>query len=359
MRKLYLPSLIASFAVGAVIWFMIASRANEGRKRRLEPSGPVTSTTVSSLEPPLPGTQGGDAKSPAQRSDGELNLNPTGGAQLHGKVTDEDGGPLAQAKVYVLLSGDLLSDGWERVRLFRERILGRAAPPSPKVVSEATTGPDGLYSIPIASIAPGAYEVFARHLEHAPRSEAWLWTPESTEINFRLGDSDSITGVVLDPDHQAVAGSMVEAYLEEEGEWWSSFQLRGAREKVLADKTETDAQGKFRLWVTAGRFQLTASAKGYSRKTQSGVMAGASDVEIVLQLGRTISGRVLTPASEPLPQARVSLVRSRGRDPMASGSGRDPISGNNPNPSPRVLKLVSSPDALAESDDAGRFEFES
>jgi protocatechuate 3,4-dioxygenase beta subunit len=365
MRKLLLPSLIAFIAVGTAVGLMIASGSRLERIRDRDLPGPVKSAATSPLAPPSLGGQGSDAKQSPERSDEESKLSPISGAQLHGKVTDEEGEALAQAKVYVLLSGDL-REGSGRTRLFRERLLGRAAPPTPRVVAEADTGAGGLYSIPIASIPPGTYEVFARHLEHAPRSETWTWSSESAEINFRLGDGDSIAGSVVDPDHQPVAGATVEAFLEEEGDVGLGWGLgggpspdpRGAQEKVLADRMETDSEGNFRLWVSAGRFQLTASAKGYSKATQREVSAGTSDLEIVLQPGKAISGRVVDQDVQAVPQARVSLFKAPAREFMPPGGGRDFGPGNSAGAPAAFLRLFRSPEAITESDASGRFRFD-
>src|SRR5262245_47752176 len=145
MRKLLLPSLIAFVAVGTAVGLMIASGSRPERMREQDRPRPVKSPATSTITPQSSSGQGGHAKSSPERSDDESKLSPGIGAQLHGKVTDEEGQALAQAKVYVLLSGDL-REGSGRTRQFRDRLLGRTAPPAPRVVAEAETSADGLYS---------------------------------------------------------------------------------------------------------------------------------------------------------------------------------------------------------------------
>jgi hypothetical protein len=96
----------------------------------------------------------------------------------------------------------------------------------------------------------------------------------------------AITGRVLDPEGKAVAGAFVSALRD------------GATARGGAGGAESDAEGRFVIeGVDAGTYRVSALAEGYASAEVYPVAvaedAAAPDVDIRLERGRTLRGRVV------------------------------------------------------------------
>jgi hypothetical protein len=125
----------------------------------------------------------------------------------------------------------------------------------------------------------------------------------------------AIRGVVIDASGAPFAGASVQA-MPAEGGSGISFSTPGP--------TRTGPDGRFEIaGVAAGRWQVTAEAEGGLR-AQEVVEAGGEEVELRLEGGGTIRGRVTTPGGAPSPDARVTAWGSGGwngeQAPAANGS---------------------------------------
>src|SRR5262245_58784500 len=167
MRKYWISLAIslALVAAGATLFLI--------RGPRLQDSGDGTAAPVvrsGEADEPVPAAVPAAGELVASKAAAEKETPPA--AALHGKVSDLSGAGISGASVLVIaaaLPKDMDSDSGARARLFRERFLGMAADAGRRrSVAGASTGEDGLYSIPLASIPPGDYQVLARHAGHVP-----------------------------------------------------------------------------------------------------------------------------------------------------------------------------------------------
>src|SRR5947199_5161802 len=101
-----------------------------------------------------------------------------------------------------------------------------------------------------------------------------------------------VSGVVLDPQGKPVAHADVTP---------DSFGVDAA--------TETDEQGRFRLaGVNPGKRRLNAKADGFAPQAREvTVAADMKPVELRLEKGRLLRGRVVDGNDKPVPNATVSI----------------------------------------------------
>ena len=196
MRRLLIPTAVSGLILLLAVCLMLVYRPGFSR-----PDG-LTSSNGSGRKPgtseSLPASDEPSDRKRDEAADGDAAADGTGVACLHGKVKDEAGRGLGGASVILKpMTDDLSTDGWDRIALLRARMLGRGPVEGTGSVATALTAFDGSYSIPIASIPRGTYQVLARHADYVPQWETWSWVPGSTELNFQLGLGDTITGRVL------------------------------------------------------------------------------------------------------------------------------------------------------------------
>lgn len=215
---------------------------------------------------PTPTTAGADC---------DLVLTP--GIELHGTVTDPRGGPVAGATVRVLHPGEPVA-----------------------LAPWTTTAVSGAYSLAVAEHEGCVVEVVP--LEGAPSD--WLEIP--------AGDTpDRALDVVLEP------GWVVEGLVRDAETSQPVGSVTVAIGSPLADlrTTTTDAGGRFVLGGLGGAAsRLRASAPGYAPVELSRIPLpddGAARVELVLERGRTLTGRVVDATGAPVPEARVDAIAAR------------------------------------------------
>ncbi|HVR76249.1 MAG TPA: carboxypeptidase-like regulatory domain-containing protein [Planctomycetota bacterium] len=363
-RKWIIPLTVALIVVGVAAALMVRGLKPERGYSRTA-AAPAPNPSLEGLEATGSLDAAGAAASAATIQGGSVEQGRTAeaGAYLHGKVANEDGVGLSGAAVLVVAgagpAGGADAGAFDFEVLLRERLLGRAPPDRPTVVAEAAADSTGSYRIPLSSIPPGSYAVLARHPPEAPHKESWVWTPESSELNFHLGPGEGILGIVLDLDGNPIPDAVVEAASDEgQGGPGRGF----GRRPSLEDRTVTDAEGRFALRVSPGSFRLTSSAKGFTRASVDDVRAGSEDVAIALPPGRNLAGRVTEEKGLSIAGARLSLFRATreegGGFQLGGFGGRGGFGGGGRGGAPaRLQRLFRSPEAHVESDEEGKFLF--
>ncbi|RMH01690.1 MAG: carboxypeptidase regulatory-like domain-containing protein [Planctomycetota bacterium] len=224
---------------------------------------------------------------------GEIVLSP--GVVLAGLVRDPAGAPFAGAEVSLRPDGDR---------------FGFAAGGG-GLRAEAESGSDGRFRL--TGLAPGRYRLGAAApgLVAAERVVEVAAEPREQTVDLRLGRGGTVTGRVLDPQAQPLAGARV---LLAPMDGFAA--LRWQRRQVEQEGLEVGPDGRFRLegLPPSGRWRVLAAADGFDLG-RSGAVADGTDLELVLRPLRTLSGRVLDAEGRPVARASLRL------EPLATGPG--------------------------------------
>jgi hypothetical protein len=209
---------------------------------------------------------------------------------IAGKISDDKQVPIAGARVCAVGSSSELAD-----ELVRDPVC-------------AVADAGGAYRL--QGLYPARYIVSAsakpfRPAVHGDRRRPHLTLAageHKTAIDIALrGDGVEVTGTVAD----ITGGPITNARVRSQGGWWGS-------DHAIAT-TETDAAGKFSLWVAPGRTSLVASADGYAEGNETGRAPGT--FEILLTPESTLAGTVVDAASnQPIADARVTVGSSEWDD---------------------------------------------
>ncbi len=120
-----------------------------------------------------------------------------------------------------------------------------------------------------------------------------------------INRGSSITGQVLDTEGNPIQGAEVQAFPE-----GLSFQTMG---KALQDftsgrvKTQSDAEGMFSIHgLSQGKYRVIAQAHKFGGKVKSRVPTDEEPIELVLEPGITVEGKVIDDETEePIKKAKV------------------------------------------------------
>lgn len=214
-----------------------------------------------------------------------LELLPAG-ASLAGRVLDARGMPARGAWVLAGPSGGAISDLADGRRAYSP---GRVA---------LVTDERGEFAQP-GDLDPGPCEVYVV----APEAPVWTGTVdlsagERTWVDVRLADGVRVRGRVVGADGRPAAGAEVLATRE--------LGHEDPRERFSVPRTTSDEAGLFLLeLVPPGACELRARVPGRDRlgRARAGIDAppGAElEVELVLELGALVTGRVVDRQGAPL-----------------------------------------------------------
>ena len=337
-----------------LIWVFLDTQPSGKEKARnlQQPSASSTGTDLdrgqrATLITPAPAVSSGAGK-PAKRDRPADPVAPPyqweekPSAQLHGWVIDPSGQPVAGAGVLLRSGASVFNaEPLKREQITRERALGRVRLEPPGIAAEAQTDAYGYYSIAIDGLPLGVYQAVARQEGFSPQIKEWTWRLESTELNFRLGAGEWITGWV----HDSLGKPLVEATVEvlseineQPGDW------SGTRR--LIDWVRSGPGGFFHLDVYPGSFKLRAQAEGFVPVSLERVPAGSEGTELILASGRSLSGQVIDQENEPIPGVEVALYLGQGY----KNWGRRPLS--------LLQSAFSTPHGRRKSDENGEFRFD-
>lgn len=251
----------------------------EGRfELRGLPGGQVR---VSVSAPAFVPLQGVEVDLPRPSAAGELRLVLERGAVLQGRVTTAAGEPVPAVRVGV--SG-----------------------------AAASTNDDGLYWLEGAE--PGRQEVLFLHPSHGRVVRPFEIQPGVNVLDVTFEPGVEVAGRVVDDTGRPVPGARVELAPE------NHFEPR-----LYRDVTGED--GRFRLSpVVVGRYRLKAGADGFTDTEHPGTLAVAgepvSNLEVALEKGAMLSGRILGLAAEDLAQVEVEARGDNGETVAAWTDGR-------------------------------------
>jgi hypothetical protein len=218
-------------------------------------------------------------------------------SRLRGRVEDVSGEPVPGASVRL-----------------------RPAPPPPGTVgvelrrsentADVEAGHDGAFAF--AEVAPGAVTLEAS-------AEGFL-PPEPVELQvLPNGDVQEIQEVRL----VLGRGAVVSGWITTAG----GEPVAGAHVRIGAVQSESDAEGRYRLaGVAPGLKGLGVSHPAYKgRNQQVDVQAGENRVDLTLEKGTTVAGRVVDEAGAPRPGAELTLRNRSERGPRGyrASSGAD------------------------------------
>ncbi len=228
----------------------------------------------------------------------DLILQPA--VEMRGRVERMDGTPVVGARINANYSGESAENrSWGG-------FVG-AIPGDPNAQSDE----NGQFVL--RGLKPGIYWLWAAAPGNAPAWQGDVATGTG-EVLLKLGRAESIAGVVLTPEGAPLGGVPVRAQPAEEaraqrGNWWG-----------WGNQVFTAPDGAFEFQdLPEGIFDLTVSANwvwgrdaNVRETTEQGVRTGRTDVEIRVQAGNVIAGRVLDLQDHPVTNGWINAVPESG-----------------------------------------------
>ncbi|HWO26411.1 MAG TPA: carboxypeptidase regulatory-like domain-containing protein [Kofleriaceae bacterium] len=193
---------------------------------------------------------------------------------IAGTVRSESGAPIANAVVCTSVLEDEIAS-----------VLARELPC-------AKTDARGAYVIDGA--LPGLYKVAAMARGHVPGMHHPGGDPERTVVELGPGARATGIDVVLRAGGAEVTGVITDV---------TGGPIAQARVEVDSARTETDAAGRYSLWVEPGSVWVSASASGYASASRHGSAPGTLSLALVPE--STLSGIVVDTAGAPVAGALV------------------------------------------------------
>lgn len=210
---------------------------------------------------------------------GDLTLEP--GAVIEGRITDLHGAPVEGAEVRFSES--------ERTR---SSLIDRENKP-------LTTGPDGLFRL--EDLVRGrSFSFRIRHPGYIPASVPGVEAPTAEPLHIELRPGRSLPGRVLDPERRPVEGAGL-------------FRIEtSSHGRSMLRLAVTDGEGRFLLSsLEPGPLSLEVHAPGYRTLQLPSLRISDEEdpepLEILVEPGAVLEGRVLDGRGEPLPRAQVEV----------------------------------------------------
>ena len=276
---------------------------------------------------------------PAKQAVGELHPHRTvsgvvltldAGRTIRGSVVDEDGSAIGGVELTAITSSGNRAFGGGAIR------FGGEQPTSTK----AASGADGLFAV--AGLPKGKFDLTAKRSGFAPHTIAAIELDSEDGVDvgeITLLPGEALDGLVFDSDGAPVEGAEVrvtEASPMSSLLTGMSFGASGDADAV-ADPSGwfavTDLSKDLRYTVTAGR-------PGFVSAQVDGITVPRTEpLELRLEPSSRIAGMVVDASGEPIPGARVNMMRTRSVE--AGGM---------------AMQVAFAEDTT--SDAAGRFAFE-
>jgi protocatechuate 3,4-dioxygenase beta subunit len=254
-----------------------------------------------------------------------LDIALTPAVALVGRVSDEKGRPVAGAR-------GTLSAGTDTRMGLMLRGLRTDGDSSQGFVS----GMDGTFNA--QRLAPGtnqkltvSHPDFERRV--VPGIDLVAGLPKPASVDVVLSPGFVLTGQVKDKDGAPVAEASVGIN--------RSVQMTGGRGgnmmtfntiESVRPQAETDFEGKFEFkGLSAGEYDVTVSKSGFTRSVSNGVKAGdgSSPMDVVLNPGASISGRLVQSNGQPVTgytvMARSASAPGGGGMLMMGGRGNNVV----------------------------------
>lgn len=214
------------------------------------------------------------------------------GAALEGTVRDRQGAPVAGAEIAALLVRGRSS--------FMQPV--RHEPPL-----RARTGADGRFVF--SDLRPGMrYDLRIVHPGHPPAEAMGVQAPTLVPLDIELATARSASGRVLGPGGEPVVDASVLLVQDD--------RARGGSSQSTREGGRTGPDGEFRIPnLPPGSLDLEVAARGYKNRRLFGLRVpddrDLDGLEIALEGGSMLDGRVRDSAGEPLPKVSIwtRLVR--------------------------------------------------
>ena len=207
----------------------------------------------------------------------ELTLIPY--ARVSGSVVNEDRQPVVVASIGTINARDSM----DFVRMMRD--------------NNAVTGPDGRFSLRIASDADLRLRAMKKGLPPATSDTLKLGPGErKSGILLTLPSGIAVTGKVTTADGKPLSGASVVAAPTPTGSRGMQRMFFGGPRESDEDSVKTASDGTFTLRVTEGTYDFAVRREGYSTKNVRGksvTAAGPNTVEASLEPSVEVTGRVV------------------------------------------------------------------
>ncbi len=224
----------------------------------------------------------------------DVELTLRSGALLRGTVLDAGGKPVADARVWVSATGDERPTGFAR------------------------TDGDGRFEL--SGVSPGRRTVSASDDQGRQVAKSLEVEAGTRSVELRFAGGVEVSGRVVDDAGLGVAAAEVALESDAGGGW------RGGRPEA-----DSAADGSFTITgVAPGRYRLHAAKEGFARaRLEPAVEVSSSAIrglEVRLEQGTTLSGRILGLELDDLAQVEVRAGRQAGRVDFEGGYAIDHLS---------------------------------
>ena len=225
-----------------------------------------------------PARQNKVAVAPGQTTELTLLLGQ-GGVLMTGEVTDIGGGGIAGAKALIRSTGIFVR------------------PDDGPVVFQVAADDKGIFRVRLAA---GDYDVTVKADGYSPARDRATLTTDQTR-RYRLNPAARLAGRVLDRQSRDPVAK-------------ASVWLRLDRLESYVDRdATTDADGRFQFDdLAAGGYVVLARADrriGIARTVTLGVAQAVTDVEVLVDPGRAVRGKVVLSDDKPVADVRVAINR--------------------------------------------------
>jgi len=225
-------------------------------------------------------------------------------ARVTGRVLDQGGAGTAKAVVLIHGRQEAFPDepGAQHVT---HSVLSRALTSEDLSVDGEfqVELPPGNYEMLAASTEPGAGVSFVVDLTVEPGDVIYSGGP----LELQLSESTAVSGAVVDEQGVPLSGVTVSAELRDI--YSRPAELFPLTRALFGQTVESDASGDFELQLAPGTYSLTAvpaAESGLARKSEQFVVDGFNaSLELQLEQGGAVAGRIVTSDGEPIAGATV------------------------------------------------------
>lgn len=215
------------------------------------------------------------------------------GVALSGRVVDRGGKPVAAAEIFRAARASSA-----------EAFEGSLRDAEP----EARSGADGRFTLVDLPAGPPVH-LFVRASGYLPILVRGLVPPSLEPVTVRLEEGESLAGRVLDAAGSPVAGAQVSLA------WRPTIGGKPQGPAIYRQAT-SGADGRFVLRGSPrGEVWVGVRARGFVPRAPSPYLAPPPDgreIEVHLERGATLAGRISTAAGGPVAGARVALGNTAG-----------------------------------------------
>ena len=214
------------------------------------------------------------------------------GYSVSGKATDRGGNPLQATVELMMQPSDAFRQGSTEEILAQDIASGR----------HVTVMADGNGEFYIDKLAEGFWILRASYDGFATaeiRPIMLLNGKNADRQKVVLPDEFTISGIVLDEQQMPIADAKIGV-------------ARTSPRPTLTGSATTNQQGEFTVrGLQEGSYGLSAQAPGYTNGRAGRVNAGAANVEVVMQVMGSVSGRVSASTGQSISTFQLEVLRTR------------------------------------------------